>query len=159
MVLAIGLILGFGLFSVAYGETLEERLKRHEGVRHCVYQDIYQNPTIGVGHLLKKPVDVNLCWTDEKVERVLDHDIYRARHNAADDYGHGFYSLPEPVSDLLTELAFQLGGTGLSHFTTFLGLVRDGEYKAASADLLNTRLAKQLPKRTTEQAKILERVQ
>jgi len=157
VVFALGVLLGL-IPGLVFAESLEERLKRHEGVRHCVYYDVFHNPTIGVGHLLKKPVERNTCWTSEQVERVLEHDIYRARHNAAADYGPGFYSLPEPVSDLLTELSFQLGGSGLSTFTTFMGLLRDGKYRAASADLLETRLAKQLPMRTKEQAKILERV-
>ena len=113
VVFALGVLLGL-IPGLVFAESLEERIKRHEGVRHCVYYDVFHNPTIGVGHLLKKPVERNTCWTSEQVERVLEHDIYRARHNAAADYGPGFYSLPEPVSDLLTELSFQLGGSGLS---------------------------------------------
>ena len=157
VIFIFGLLLGYGIFATVHAETLEERLKRHEGVRHCAYADQYGNPTIGVGHLLRKPVDMNTCWTSEQVERVLAHDIYRARHNAVADYGHGYYSLPQSVQDILTELAFQLGGAGLEKFSTFLRLVQQGDYKAASADLLSTKLANQLPKRTKEQARILER--
>ena len=159
VIFLLGVLVGFFLFSeVVLAESLEDRLKRHEGVRHCVYEDIFQNPTIGVGHLLRKPVDMTTCWTSEQIERVLAHDITRARHNAAAEYGHGFYALPKAIENLLTELAFQLGGSGLSKFTTFLGLIRDGQYQAAGADLLDSKLAKQLPKRTQEQARILERV-
>jgi len=157
LIFAFGIAVGLLIPYVSLAETLEERLKRHEGVRHCVYNDVYDNPTIGVGHLLSRPVIPNMCWEDFQIERVLQHDIYTATHNAAADVGPEFYNLPDNVQNVLIELSFQLGGAGLSHFTTFLSLVRSGDYQAASLDLLGTKLAEQLPKRTREQARILRR--
>ena len=154
--LAIALILAFLVFSaLANAETLEQRIERHEGYRECVYMDTLGNPTIGFGHLLKRPVPENLCWSKNKIHAVLAHDIDRAGKNAAFDYGAGFHALPDVVKDVLTEMAFQLGGSGLARFGVFLGYIQKSEYERAADDLLGTRVAKQAPGRIMELAALL----
>lgn len=138
-------------------ETLVERLVRHEGKAPCVYGDIYGNPTIGVGHLLMKPVDPDLCWTAEKIMSALDHDIDRAGDNARFDYGSGFYTLPHDVQDILTEMAFQLGGSGLAGFRQTLAAIRAGDYELAADNMLRSRWAMQTPNRAEELACLMRR--
>ena len=131
-------------------ETLRERLIRHEGYRDCAYEDTLGNPTIGIGHLLRKPVSEDLCWSREQIDHAFHHDLDRAKTDADHAYGFGFGSLPPQVRDVLTEMAFQLGGAGLSRFRKFLLLIRAGHYQDAADDLLTTRLAQQAPNRIKE---------
>jgi len=139
-------------------ERLEDRIKRHEGVQKCVYDDIYGNPTIGVGHLLKKPVPENLCWKIKKINATLAQDLERARDGARHDFGDGWHLQPVLARDVLTEMAFWIGPGALSHFNRFLSLTRAGRYQDAAADLLTTKLARQVPARTRELACLLRNV-
>ncbi len=136
-------------------DTLQERVIRHEGYRACVYEDIYGNPTIGVGHLLKRPVPDDLCWDRHKVYATLAHDLERAERGAARDYGKGFHSLPEHVREVLSEMAFWIGPAGLSRFHGMMTDIRRENYAGAAVELLDSRLAKQVPGRAQELACLL----
>ena len=136
-------------------ERLEDRIKRHEGVRNCVYNDQFGNPTIGVGHLLKKPVQEVLCWRKDKINAALAHDIDRAQNGAKHDFGKGWHLQPLIVQDVLTDMAFNLGSSGLARFNRFLSLVRSGRYQDAADDLLTTKYARQVPNRVNELACLL----
>ena len=149
------------LSSAAWGERacnsdegLQARLTRHEGLRPCVYFDQFDNPTIGVGHLLKRPVPVGLCWSDSKIQAVLDHDIARAKSNARHDLNddEAWESLSQDRQAVLVEMSFQLGGNGLLHFQKMLAHVRKSEFGAAADEMLNSRWARQTPKRAQELA-------
>ena len=134
------------------GGDLESRIKHHEGVRSCTYRDTLGNYTIGVGHLLKRPVVRNMCWQDRKVAAVFQNDLARAIDNARHDFGDRFDALPRPVQEVLIELSFQVGGYGLLKFRRMLADIHRGEYAAAADELLDSRLARQTPSRTNEQA-------
>ena len=135
------------------GEEMSNRITRHEGIRRCVYKDQFGNPTIGVGHMLHDPVPANLCWDISKIAAVLALDIEHARGNAIHDLGEEAWSRTPPTQqDVLTEMAFQLGGIGLMHFRRMLAAVRAGDFNKASEELLDSRLARQTPKRAAELA-------
>ena len=135
------------------GEDMRNRITRHEGIRRCVYEDQYGNPTIGVGHKLHKPVPADLCWGIAKIAAVLALDIEHARGNAIHDLGEEAWSRTPPAQqDVLTEMAFQLGGTGLMRFKKMLAAVRSADFETASEELLDSRLARQTPKRAKELA-------
>ena len=135
---------------VPEGETTIDRIKRHEGLSLCVYEDFYGNPTIGYGHLLTKPVAHEMCWNDAYANVVLERDVAYSAISAAHDFGNAYPLLPSLQASVLTELAFWIGGAGLSKFTDFLALMRQGDYAAAADDLDGTLLAKQVPGRAKE---------
>ena len=135
------------------GEEMRNRITRHEGIRRCVYKDQFGNPTIGVGHRLHEPVPDDLCWDIVKIAAVLALDIEHARGNAKHDLGEEAWDrTPYIQQDVLTEMAFQIGGNGLMHFRKMLAAVRDGDFELAAAELLDSRLARQTPKRAKELA-------
>ena len=138
-------------------EGLQARLVRHEGWRSCAYEDTLSNMTIGVGHLLKRPVPDGLCWKDSKVLAVFHHDIERAEANAKHDLdANGVWaSLRRGPREVLIEMSFQLGGRGLLHFKRMLAAVRSGDLAAAADEMLDSRWAKQTPKRAQELACIM----
>ena len=137
-------------------EGLHSRLARHEGRRKCVYTDTLGHPTIGVGHSLRQPADMDLCWTDAKIDSVLQADIAQAEANAAYDYGDGFNELPQVRQDVLTEMAFQLGGSGLLHFSHMLESLRAGDPAKAAEEMLASKWHHQTAARAEELACLME---
>ena len=161
VVLCFALLVATGGVALACNtlETLESRLIRHEGMRSCVYYDQFGSPTIGVGHLLKPPVK-NICWDREKVLSVLRNDIARARANARHDVGSAAvweHRLSPTRRNVLTELAFQLGGSGLARFHGMLDAVALGDYDFAAKMLVRSKLGRQTPRRANELACLMER--
>ena len=143
-------------------ESLEELLKRHEGVRQFVYDDatgkpvvagytLVGNPTIGVGRnlagkgLSDKEVD-SLCWTDlcecyGDVVSWLDDGIKTG-------------SICETRFNALCSLAM-IGPTRLAGFIKLREAVLDSDWIRASEELLLSRYARQLPERAEELAQML----
>ena len=139
-------------------EGLQARLIRHEGWRSCHYTDTLGNETIGVGHLLRRPVPARLCWPDSKILAVLDNDIDRAEANAEHDlHAPGVWAgLRRGPREVLIEMAFQIGGHGLAGFKRMLAAVRRGDMAQAAAEITNSKLARQTPKRAAELACLME---
>lgn len=137
-------------------EGLYKRIMRHEGWHLCAYNDHLGNPTIGVGHLLKRPIPDQLCWSQGRVERVFHEDVTQAERFARHDV-RDWHHLPRLTHEVLTELAFQLGGTGLAHFRHMLFQIDKGDWNRAADELLNSRLAQQTPNRTKELACLLRK--
>ena len=135
-------------------EGLQARLIRHEGWRSCHYTDTLGNETIGVGHLLRRPVPGDLCWKDSKVLSVLHHDIERAEDNARHDLNaDGVWAgLRRGPREVLIEMSYQLGGRGLLHFRRMLAHVRSGDLDGAADEMLDSLWAKQVPRRSAELA-------
>ena len=139
-------------------EPLQSRLIRHEGIRSCAYPDTLGNPTIGVGHLLRKPVPDWFCWERDKIIAVLRHDTQRAEANARHDLGDDavWSALSDSHRNVLIEMAFQLGGHGLSLFRQMLVAVRHGDMDEAARQIRMSRLYLQTPGRAEEMACLLE---
>ena len=135
-------------------EGLYQRLIRHEGLKLCAYEDIFHNPTIGVGHLLPRPVEDELCWTHGQVLRVFHHDVHDAVHAAQHDVPT-WHELTTVQREVLAELAFQLGPGGLRGFKKMLAAVAEEDFDTAADELLASRLHKQTSRRTEELACLL----
>ena len=132
-------------------EGLYSRLIRHEGERACVYVDTFGNPTIGIGHLLKRPVEKKLCWKEHMVLSVFHRDVHAATHNAQRVVPR-WHLIDSLRREVLAELAFQIGASGLSRFKRMLNAVHEDDYDLAAKELLRSRLARQTPTRTNELA-------
>ena len=140
-------------------EGLQARLVRHEGVRRCVYADQFENPTIGVGHLLPRPAPEGLCWPEDKIFAVLQHDIERAASGARHDLdADGIWAkLRRGPREVLIEMSFQLGSSGLWRFSRMLSAVRWGDFDRAADEMLDSRWAKQTPGRAQELACLMRK--
>ena len=158
--LGVALCLGILLSGVAVAsdcdpdEGLYQRLLRHEGQRNCAYLDHLGNPTIGVGHLLKRPVPPNLCWDPEHIRDVFHSDVHRAMESAV-RIVPGWHRIPTVRREVFIELDFQIGPHRLHGFRLMLAAVKAGDWAAAGRELLRSRLAEQTPARTRELACLL----
>ena len=150
----VGALLFTPVQACDFKEGLYDRLLRHEGYRECAYKDIFGNLTIGVGHLLRQPAHGDLCWTKTKVLAVFKRDVDTAIRAAQHDTMF-WHNIPRHKQEVLIELAFQIGGSGLSHFTHMLAAVEKAEWETAADELLNSQYAKQVPRRANELACLL----
>ena len=130
-------------------DRLLESVKKHEGYRNKVYLDTLGKRTVGVGHLC-----VEDFWEDDKeyeekfLMTILEHDLQSAIKGAKDlMQEHGCMDIDEVAEEIIIEMVFQLGKTGVSKFRNMWKHLSALEYASAASEMLDSRWAKQTPNR------------
>ena len=130
-------------------ERLLESVKKHEGYRNKVYLDTLGKRTVGVGHLC-----VEDFWEDDKeyeekfLMTILEHDLQSAIKGAKELMSeNGCNDIDEIAEELIIEMVFQLGKTGVSKFRNMWKHLSALEYSMAASEMLDSRWAKQTPNR------------
>ncbi len=138
-------------------ERLLESVKKHEGYRNKVYLDTLGKRTVGVGHLC-----VEDFWEDDKeyeesfLMTILEHDLQTAIKGAKDLMAeNGCMDIDEQAEELIIEMVFQLGKTGVSKFKNMWKALSGLEYSAAADQMLDSRWAKQTPNRANGMADVM----
>lgn len=141
--------------------ALADRLLAHEGLRLQVYDDatgayirpgtrVVGNPTIGIGTLICAPGGI----TEAEARVLLENRIVIAERAAAKLAPDLPFS--DPVRfDVLTEMAFQMGGDGLAKFTNTLQAVREKRWNDAADGMLASTWALQTPERAKALAEVM----
>ena len=137
------------LAGAAFGSVSED-LRKFEGLRLRSYLDTTNNWTVGYG----RRCDKGAVMTKEQAESALSDDIAKAEHGARHVFP-SYDSHPQHVKDVLVELTFQIGPTGISKFVHFNQAIHDRDYKLSSACLIDSRFHKQCPQRCETLAKRL----
>ena len=130
-------------------DRLLASVKKHEGYRNKVYLDTLGKRTVGVGHLC-----VEDFWEDDKeyeekfLMTILEHDLQTAIKGAKDLMSeNGCNDIDEVAEELIIEMIFQLGKTGVSKFRNMWKHLSALEYSDAASEMLDSRWAKQTPNR------------
>jgi lysozyme len=130
-------------------ERLLKSVKKHEGYRNKVYLDTLGKRTIGVGHLC-----VEDFWEDDKeyeekfLMDILEADLQNAIKGAKDLMSeNGCMDMDEVAEEIIIEMIFQLGKTGVSKFKNMWKALSALEYSTAASEMLDSRWAKQTPNR------------
>ena len=130
-------------------DRLLQSVKKHEGYRNKVYLDTLGKRTVGVGHLC-----VEDFWEDDKeyeekfLMTILEHDLQTAIKGAKDLIAeNGCMDMDEIAEELIIEMIFQLGKTGVSKFRNMWKHLSALEYASAASEMLDSRWAKQTPNR------------
>ena len=130
-------------------DRLLASVKKHEGYRNKVYEDTLGKRTVGVGHLC-----VEDFWEDDKeyeekfLMTILEHDLQSAIKGAQDLISeNGCTDIDEIAEELIIEMVFQLGKTGVSKFRNMWKHLSALEYSSAASEMLDSRWAKQTPNR------------
>lgn len=131
---------------------LREQLKRHEGWVPHAYQDHLGFWTIGFGRLIDKNRGGRI--TEEEGEMLLSNDINQ-KVDELRRHLPWFDRLPPRKKQALANMAFQLGVQGLLRFERTLAAVELGEYAQAQKFALQSKWARQTPKRAQEIAAML----
>ncbi len=129
--------------------SIRDQLVRHEGLRLRPYRDTVGKLTVGVGRNLD---DVGL--SREEAFLLLDNDILRVQSEVIHALPWAV-DLDRPRFEVLLNMAFNLGITGLLGFTNFLAHVQQGEYEDAAHHMLDSKWAVQVGKRAQELAQIM----
>ena len=135
-------------------DKLLESVKKHEGYKNHVYLDTLGKRTVGVGHLC-----VEDFWEDGKeyeedfLMDILKKDLQQAIRQT-NSMCEGL-KISEDAKIIIIEMIFQLGGTGVSKFRKMWQALQQDppDYAEASAQMLDSRWAKQTPNRAQEMAK------
>ena len=135
-------------------ERLLESVKKHEGYRNKVYLDTLGKRTVGVGHLC-----VEDFWEDDKeyeesfLMEILQKDLQEAIRGAKELMEeHGCADIDGRAEEILIEMVFQLGMTGVSKFRNMWKCLSELNYLGASFEMLDSRWAKQTPNRAKDMA-------
>ena len=126
-------------------ESLEDQLIRHEGMRLDMYKDTVDVWTIGIGRNLE---DVGLR-SEAEAKFLLRSDISAVQKELRERLPW-FEDLDPDRQQVLTNMAFNLGVTGLIRFSKTLSYVESGLYEKAADEMLRSRWADQVGKRATE---------
>jgi lysozyme len=140
--------------------ALADRLLQNEGLRLTVYDDyngkaiqpgsqVIGKPTIGIGTLICAPGGI----TEAEARLLLGNRIAIAT-NAVIGLST-LLSQDDPRFDVLVEMSFQLGSTGLAQFVNTLQAVREKRWNDAADGMLNSRWATQTPARAQALAAIM----
>ena len=141
-------------------DRLLESVKKHEGYRNKVYLDTLGKRTVGVGHLC-----VEDFWEDDKeyeekfLMEILEKDLQQAIRGARSLMeDHGCTDIDEQAEEILIEMVFQLGMTGVSKFKNMWKCLSELNYVGASYEMLDSRWSKQTPNRAKSMAKIMKEI-
>lgn len=119
---------------------LHEDLKSDEGVVYHIYLDHLGFKTFGVGHLVSKVSDPEWDYqtgTEVSYERVHScfvEDVNIAIRNCRRLYGEGFESFPDTVQEVVINMIFNLGYSGLKKFVRFNKALDQGDWTTAALE-------------------------
>lgn len=131
-------------------KTVEEYIKRNEGLRLKPYKCSAGKLTIGYG----RNIEDNGISLDE-AEIMLSSDI-RSVTEEIRRLIPDFDSLELPQKTALIDMGFNLGITRLSLFKKMLAAVNVRDYKTAAMELLDSNYANQLPNRSSKNAQLIQ---
>tara|TARA_R110002012_G_scaffold306038_1_gene510474 strand:+ start:766 stop:1191 length:426 start_codon:yes stop_codon:yes gene_type:complete len=136
--------------------TLEERIMEHEGFIPKIYKDTRGLATIGYGHLVTKQdtfID-NVEYPEEELYNLFLKDLQKAKNGAEEIVGH-IKELHPTAKEIITEMVYQLGVTGVRRFFKTLLHLENRDYKNASLEMLDSVWRKQTPKRCEKLSKMM----
>lgn len=130
-----------------FAATLQD-LRDDEGLSLTLYADTEGVPTIGYG------VNLQIGISRAEAEMLLEH-------RAAERLGELSTRLPlfgrlDPVRQrVLLNMAYQAGVGGLLGFKRMLAALERGDYETAAREALDSKMARQSPKRAARHAAAL----
>ena len=135
-------------------DRLLESVKKHEGYRNKVYLDTLGKRTVGVGHLCVEDWwDDNVEYEEKFLMDILQKDLQESIRGATELMeDHNCKDIDEKAKELLIEMVFQLGKTGVSKFRNMWKCLSELNYVGASFEMLDSKWAKQTPNRAKAMA-------
>ena len=128
---------------------LMRQLIDHEGLRLKPYRCTADKLTIGVGRNLD---DVGI--SNGEAIFLLRNDILRVQKELS---GHDWYDTLDMIrQDVLVDMCFNLGFTGLMEFEKMIRALTVEDYLEASKQMLDSRWAIQVGRRANKLAKMME---
>jgi lysozyme len=120
---------------------LIKQLKHDEGVVAHAYRDSLGHLTIGVGHLIDE--DKGGSLSNDEIEYILQNDIDRTVYRLGHEFAW-FDDLSDVRQEVIVNMAFNLGVTGLKRFKNMIRAIEMGDWLNASMEALDSRWATQV---------------
>jgi len=137
-------------------EQLKERIKTHEGFCDTVYKDTLGKRTIGYGHLCTDDEE----WIDGKTYDIQYlNDVFEGDFNEAVNQAEKLIRntiIKNKAAEIIVEMIFQLGMGGVSKFKKMWAALENQDYAEASAQMLDSKWAKQTKNRAEHLAEIMQ---
>lgn len=129
---------------------LKNRIKKHEGFLDKVYLDSLGKRTIGYGHLLTEEDDFveGVIYDKDILEALFEKDFNIAVQGATELLTG--YTVAPLVREVIIEMVFQLGKTGVSKFKKMFEALKEYNYTIAAREMLNSVWYRQTPSRCEE---------
>jgi lysozyme len=137
-------------------EDLKSRIKKHEGFLSKVYLDSLGKATIGYGHLLTEDDDFaeGIIYDKDILEDLFEKDFAIAV-KGAEELLKG-YEIALIAKEVIIEMVFQLGKTGVSKFKNMFAALKEHDYSRAAAEMLNSAWYRQTPSRCEELSDLMK---
>lgn len=160
------LVLAVLVTSGAACESAIDLIKEAEGFRACEYVDSTGHPTICYGFNLVASGaqaaveavggDYNKvlhggCLSESQCTQLLSTDVNRA----CSDSQRVFGSQCSCIANVLCDMTYNLGESGISSFTTFRSYIEAHNWSAAASDIKGTLWCSQVGNRCTRDAGII----
>ena len=130
--------------------SLIDSIKKHEGYVPTVYKDSLGIDTIGYGFAIKDLfLNKDLC--DLILERKISHLLEKINNKFK-----WYKYMPPAIQDIVVEMCYQMGVYGFSRFKKTIAYLQDKQWKEASIEMLDSRLAEQTPNRAREMSDIVK---
>jgi len=142
------------LMATVVRETLVEDIKKEEGYRSSVYLDTLQKPTIGYGFLidtLELQEDICELILMRKLEKLIKSIKFNFKW---------FDDMPDKVQDVIINMCYQLGVSGVSKFKKTIQLMKNKQWDRASVEMLDSKWGReQTPQRAKRLSEIVKSVE
>ena len=117
-------------------QELINSVKENEGYRSSVYKDSLGIDTIGYGFAIKDlELDEDIC--EEILKRKLERLIDRVQKK----WGW-IINLPQEAQEVMYEMCYQMGVSGVSKFKKTLLFLESHEYRMAAKEMLDSKWAR-----------------
>jgi len=131
-------------------EKLIKAVKLSEGYKPTVYKDTLNIDTIGYGFAIK-----DLYLDEEVCDIILKKKLEKLIKKADKKFPFLKY-MPQEGKEVVYEMCYQLGVTGVSKFKKTLAYMEDKQYAKSSVEMLDSLWAKQTPNRALKLSNIIK---
>ena len=129
---------------------LIEDIKKHEGFKSTAYLCSAQVLTIGYGFAIK-----DLKLDQDIADIILERKLDKLVKDVNKKFEWMKY-MPEPVQNVVYNCCYQLGVNGFSRFKKAIAHLEAKRWDKASAEMLDSKWAKQTPNRAIELSNIVK---
>ena len=136
-------------------DKVKEQIKTHEGFVNYVYKDTLGKRTVGYGHLCTDDEnwEDGKCYDNAYLNDVFEIDFMEATKQAEELIGN--LVLENKANEIILEMVFQLGKTGVSKFKKMWEALSGQDYNKAADEMLDSKWAKQTKNRAEHLAEIM----
>ena len=136
-------------------EQTKAEIKKEEGFRMETYKCTEGHLTGGYGHKMldgeTPPTDM-AGWT-----KLFERDFARAM-SGAEELLMLCPNIHDTARHIVVEMCYQMGSYGVSKFHGMLSALQESDYVTASKEMLDSRWAKQTPKRAMRMAERMRNI-